>query len=322
MIKKQIFFIIAILCLFSCKKTQENKSKTTVSNEVFIDKIWNGDVLISDLSFVNSIDSSCKLSTTFFNRSEKQIKEDDSKCALSKIKFDYGKLNSINKKIHIGNLSSEIELFIKNSSPINANNADLSYQTTLYIEKNKTLSDSIIVYQSFNYSEALTVKTKYYYLDKDNIYLLDIAEDESGANVEKWEQYKINTSGKTSLVKQKLFTKENNTNTVIQNNTDIWKGNYYFEATNKDNIKTIFNITINSLENVMVNVIEDRTKNNYSNLKAEQIDNEKIKINYDESAGDMGTIYIEKTDNNYFISGNPIYFINPGNNEMPLQKTK
>ena len=54
----------------------------------------------------------------------------------------------------------------------------------MYIEKNKTITDSIVIYQSFNFSEALTVKTKYYYLNKNEIYLLDFVEDESGANVE------------------------------------------------------------------------------------------------------------------------------------------
>lgn len=107
-----------------------------------------------------------------------------------------------------------------------------------------------------------------------------------------------------------------------KNNTDFWKGEYHFEASNRDEAKTVFDITINSLENISVDVTEEGIKNTYSQLKAEEVNNQKIKIKYDNSSEDMGIIYIEKSDDNYFISGNPIYFINPGNNEMPLQKLK
>lgn len=315
---KNLIILLSFLSIFSCKKAQENVSKPSFSQEISIDKNWNGDKLISDLNFVSSINPTCKLKTTFFDRSEKQIEEDDAKCTLSKIKFNYEKLNSINKKNIIGKLASNIELFIKNNIP-KSNNADLSYQTTLYIEKNKTITDSIVIYQSFNFSEASTVKTKYYYLDKNEIYLLDIVEDESGANVEKWEHYKINSSGKISSVQQKSFSKDNN---ITKTSIDFWKGKYHFEASNRDEAKTIFNIIINSLEDISMDITEEGTTNKYSKLKAEEINHQKIKIKYNDSSDEMGVIYIEKSVDNYFISGNPIYFINPGNNEMPLQKIK
>lgn len=116
-----------------------------------------------------------------------------------------------------------------------------------------------------------------------------------------------------------------NIETKIKESTkdkDSWKGKYYFEATNRDSAKTIFDITITSLEDITLTVIEEGVKNKYSHLKAEEVDNEKIKITYDNSSDDMGVIYIKKSDNDYFISGNPIYFINPGNNEMPIQKVR
>ncbi|MGU3373827.1 hypothetical protein [Chryseobacterium sp. M5A1_1a] len=228
---ENLIILLSFLSIFSCKKAQEKTSTQPTSNTTIIDKNWNGDVLISDSSFINTIDSSCQLNTTFFDRSEKQIEEDNLKCALSKVKFDYDKLNSINNRITVGKLSSEIVLFIKKSSSKITNDADLGYQATLYIEKNKTISDSIIIYQSLNYSEALTVKTKYYYLNMDNIYLLDVAEDESGASTEKWEHYKINTTGKISLVKQKLFSKDNSN--VVDNDKNLWKGSYYFDLQGK-----------------------------------------------------------------------------------------
>ncbi|GAA5084037.1 hypothetical protein GCM10023210_03380 [Chryseobacterium ginsengisoli] len=102
-----------------------------------------------------------------------------------------------------------------------------------------------------------------------------------------------------------------------------WKGVYHFEASNRDDSKTSFDIVIKSLNDLSICINEDGTKSSYSHIKSENISDEKIKIIYDSSLeGEMGTIYIEKSDNGYLISGNPIYFINPGNNEMPLEKIK
>lgn len=316
---KKLIIILCFLSIFSCKKPQENIN--TISKEVVLKKEWQGDLLISDFNFVNSIDKTCKLNSAFFGRSDKQINDDNLKCALSKIKFDYEKLNSIKTKFSIGNINATTELFIKATKPSNIENADIYNQATLYIELNKKITDSIVIYHSINFSEALTVKERNYYIDKDYIYLLDIVEDESGTNVEKWTKNKVNKSGKIILVKHKILSAENLEN-ASNSNGNLWSGSYYFEASNREEAKTIFEIIINSLQDISVNVTEEGIKNNYPNIKAEKIDNEKIKINYDLSSDDMGTIYIEKSNDKFYISGNPIYFINPGNNEMPLKKIK
>jgi len=240
---------------------------------------------------------------------------------LSKIKFDYEKLSSLKSIASLGSINSTTTLFIKTTKPNNTENADIYHQATLYVEINKKITDSIVIYHSINFSEALTVRERNYYVDKDNIYILDIAEDESGASVEKWSQSKINSSGKIISVKRNIFSTDNS-NKIIETKDSLWNGTYYFEALNRDNAKTIFEITINSLDDISVNVTEEGIKNKYSNIKAEKVDNGKIKINYDTSSDDMGTIYIEKSDNEFYISGNPIYFINPGNNEMSLKKIK
>lgn len=100
-----------------------------------------------------------------------------------------------------------------------------------------------------------------------------------------------------------------------------WNGTYHSEAINRDNAKTAFDVVIKSLDNISVNIDDDGSKESYSNIKTEIINKDKIKIIYNSSFEDeMGIIYIEKSDNKYYISGNPIYFINPGNNEMPLKK--
>lgn len=105
--------------------------------------------------------------------------------------------------------------------------------------------------------------------------------------------------------------------------TDSWKGYYHFEASNKDQIKTAFDIDIQSLNDISIQINEDGNTENYSHIKAERIDDDTIKIVYNPSFEDeMGVIYIEKSGHEYLISGNPIYFINPGNGEMPLKKIK
>lgn len=207
---KYIITLLSFLSLFSCKKVQENVSEPKISNEMVIDKDWAGDALISDLNFVNSVNISCKLNTSFFDRSEQQIKEDNAKCVLSKINFDYEKLDSVNTRTDIGNISDGIRLFIKSSSVTQSDHADLTYRTSLFVEKDKVVTDSIVIYESLNYSEALIVKLKYFYVDKDNIYLLDVWQDESGASAEKWEHHKITTAGKIVLLKQRLFADESN----------------------------------------------------------------------------------------------------------------
>ncbi|SEM42199.1 hypothetical protein SAMN05421856_103133 [Chryseobacterium taichungense] len=318
---KKIIIILCYLSIFSCKKTQEKISINAISKTFELNKAWQGDPLISDLNFVNSIGPTCKLNDSFFGRADNQVKDDNLKCALSRIKFNYEKLSSLKSKISIGNIGSSAKIFIKTTKPYNTQNADVYNQATLYIEINKNITDSIIIYRSINFSEALTVKERNYFISNDNIYLLDIAEDESGTNVEKWSHNKINSEGKIVRIKQKKFSLEDSEKT-IQTENNQWKGTYHFEASNRDNVKTIFDITINSLNDILINLTEEGIKTKYSNVKAEKIDFNKIKIIYDPSSDDMGTIYVEKSYNEYYISGNPIYFINPGNNEMPLIKIK
>lgn len=107
------------------------------------------------------------------------------------------------------------------------------------------------------------------------------------------------------------------------NNKIDWVGTYSFSAKNRDDLKTSFDIKIIQLNNITVKYISDEGKpENYKNLKSYFVQKDKIRINFNPKYKDMGIIYIEKLDNEYYISGNPIYFINPGNNEMPLKKVK
>lgn len=118
-----------------------------------------------------------------------------------------------------------------------------------------------------------------------------------------------------------LFCQSNSTEQI--NNDKDWTGNYSFSAKNRDDLKTSFNINIIKLDNITVKYISDDGKPEiYKNLKSNFVQKNKIKINFNPKYEEMGIIYIEKVENEYYISGSPIYFINPGNDEMPLRKVK
>ena len=100
-----------------------------------------------------------------------------------------------------------------------------------------------------------------------------------------------------------------------------WKGKYYFEARNKDGLKTSFDISILGLNNIAVKYIQDdNAPEVYKNLKGEQISADKIRIVFNEKYNELGDIYLEKSGKSYFISGQAIYFINPGNDSYPIEK--
>lgn len=104
--------------------------------------------------------------------------------------------------------------------------------------------------------------------------------------------------------------------------SDKWKGRYYFEKTNKDELKTSFDITIEELNNITVTYIGDgNAPEIYKNCKAEEVSSDKIKIVFNKKYEEMGEIYLEKYKDSYNISGQVIYFINPGNDSYVIKKT-
>jgi hypothetical protein len=102
-----------------------------------------------------------------------------------------------------------------------------------------------------------------------------------------------------------------------------WIGKYYTEAINKDDLKTSFDIQINSLQDVsLIYVSDGETAERYQNLKAIPINAQKIKIIFNKKYKNMGILYLEKLRNEYRLLGEPVYFINPGNESLKLKKLK
>jgi hypothetical protein len=116
------------------------------------------------------------------------------------------------------------------------------------------------------------------------------------------------------------------TNKVIDFNyfqQNKWTGKYHAEARNRDDLKTSFDIQINSLQDVsLIYVSDGESPEHYKNLKAVEAGAKKIKIVFNKKYGTMGVIYIEKTEDEYRLLGEPVYFINPGNESLRLKKLK
>lgn len=103
--------------------------------------------------------------------------------------------------------------------------------------------------------------------------------------------------------------------------TVSWSGHYFFKGINKDGLTTSFDITISNLSNITIIYIGDSEKpETYKNLKAEVINDHKININFNAQYGEMGVIVLEENENNFLISGLPIYSINPGSDALIIDK--
>lgn len=298
-----------ITAFISCKKESEKVivSKLQTSETLVVDFAPYGDSLISQSAFVNEIQKSSNV------KSQRN--------SLSKIKFDYDKfskwsLNTIEEK-SIGKIVLKFEKEKKQNA-----DADIYTHINLSIYKNNKKIDDLIVYKQENYAEALVAINQYFYIDTIlNLWTLGVDVDEDGTKVTFWNQYKINPeSGKISLIQNKQFV--NSPDKEIDKNSS-WEGKYFFEKSNKDELKTSFEISITQLNDIKVVYVGDGEKPEiYKNLSGELIGDNKIKVVFNEKYAEMGIIYIQKSGNEYIISEDPIANINAGSEEFPLKKIK
>ncbi|MFD2907369.1 hypothetical protein ACFSX9_01335 [Flavobacterium ardleyense] len=304
---RNIILCTILAILFSCKKDNHLQ----VENDNKVEKIVNnnelniplGDSLISKSNFVNQINN---------NNSIKSQRE-----YLSKINYDYDKFCLLTKDRI---LSSKKNFTFRLNNNINNNNtnADIFKSISLCIYSNNSLVDSLVIYKQENYGEALVAKTQYFYLNASlNLWTLSITEEEEGIKVTSWNYYKIDEKGKINLLKEDFIQKK-----ILVTNSN-WIGKYFFEKTNRDELKTSFEIFIKDLNLITLKYISDSDQTeNYMNLVGDKVADNKIRIVFNKKYGNMGVIYIENYEGNYLISGTPISIINPGNDEFPIIKIK
>lgn len=122
--------------------------------------------------------------------------------------------------------------------------------------------------------------------------------------------------------------KEEITGQIEQKNiVTSWKGKYVYLAYDRDNYKNEYKINIKSYEDVRIlNIIDNDTIKYKSKIISLQTNNGISEIalpliSYQgDNKSDVDTLYLKKEKASYFISGNPIYEINPGNNNWsPLE---
>jgi hypothetical protein len=309
--KKIVLFLIITL-MFSCKNennpnlVKEGINTNNANTKIIVSSI--GDSLISQFDFVNKINTS-------IDKKEQRIN-------LSGIKYDYDKFTSWNSDSIEEKKIGKITLKFQKIN-IKKNDADIFVHVNISTLVNNVKSDTLTVYKQENYAEALVAINEYYFVNSDlNLWTLETNEDEDGIKIISWNQYKINSeTGKIVLFK-------NHINNKIKNLKDIkvaesWSGKYFFEKTNRDELKTSFDISISDLNSITVNYISNGEKVEiYKNLKGVKVEDDKIKIVFNKKYENMGFIYIQKYENEYIISGDPIANINPGNDEYPLKKIK
>ncbi|GAA6768996.1 hypothetical protein AAFH68_49580 [Flavobacterium sp. CGRL1] len=202
---KRIIFPLIILLLISCKKEvivdkAVNKTKDTLSIKD-IKFVSFGDKIISQDDFISQIKNSTDITYTRKN--------------LSKIKFDYDQFNewdfnTIEKK-SIGDISLQLK-----KEKVDNSDATICTHISLSIYKNNKKADKIIIYKNENYSEALVVITRLFYINSNlDLWLLEINEDEEGINFNSWNQYRIDkNNGKINLIKSirnnEIYNEESN----------------------------------------------------------------------------------------------------------------
>ena len=242
---KRILSIAILTLLFvNCKGNTEEKN--SIQNDFIISNLWIGDSIISNLDFINNINNSCKINGSFFNRSKNEIEDDSANCVLSKIKFDYSSLEDISQKsLSIGK-NIFIDLVVEKTIPKNINNADSYFELTLFSIKNGQRQDSIIIYKTVNFSEALVADTRYFHINNNKIFLLDITEDETGTKVESWKSYEIDKkSGKVTLLKNNI---PKNSRTQKDNVAKIdltkWEGIYWLRPFEENSEKRVIILLI------------------------------------------------------------------------------
>jgi hypothetical protein len=292
--KSIILILIIFLSIVSCTKKQK-ETKTTLQDTI----------KVISLPFSSELLKYDKKDKNGYFIYDESFKEDKMFNASSRI---YGKYI----------LNSKVQMFIVERKPKDDEHNEPI--VVLYSIDDNRKRDSLIIYENVEWEGSF--KKRFEIKSNNEIEIFeelvgsDFNDDGSEIFVEdkKYEIYSINQQGK--FIKKTI---KKLTNSSL--NESEWKGRYHFEAFNKDHIKHSYDIVINTLENISLTSIDGEDKEVYSDLIAEKVAENKIKLVYNSSyEDDMGIIYIEQQGKNYYLSGNPIYFINPGTNEGLLVK--
>jgi hypothetical protein len=338
---KHIILALSITCIFSCEGQTVKGHGSTQS-----------------VTSQNKNNNTSKKSDEFYKIIEEVIDESE----FNKVNYFYDINKEKENISKIKKLKSELDLILKKDTlffvdndgvPYDENKTsykfinDLkdiqkylvelkNYEETLYllIDKNTAEIDTLqgiplfspkkkfILVENYNQHETNsdipppTEDIYIYYLDDDKlnkIYFQSFPQQK--LEQIKWKndslvylKFSNNQNFKALKIVQQIASKKSNE----------WEGIYNVKIFNKENIIYNFEIKIINSNNVELLIIEGGNQNKY-NGKYKEIQKGKIGIYY---ANDK-VLYIEKLENSeYVISGEQIYFINPGSDEFKINKLK
>ncbi|WP_136668417.1 hypothetical protein [Flavobacterium sp. H122] len=289
-------YLFVAIC-FSCNQKSNSSISTT-------NKYNNGDTLISSNVSQESVIKEIKL--PFDSKQLNYSKRDKNGYYIYDKSFIKNK-NRFSRAVGKYKSNENVEIVIVELKPNGDEHIDPIVKLYSYF-KNQ-ITDSLTIYENVQWEGT---KKKEFEINQNKI--IKITEksvgvdfDESGKEIE----ISSNSSDIYEVTSKGLFV------------ANKWKGKYYFETTNRDDLKTSFDITIESLNNITVKYVGDGSAVEiYKNLKAEELSVNKIKIVFNEKYEEMGEIYLQKYKDSYEISGKVIYFINPGNDTYEIEKVK
>lgn len=290
----KLFIYLFTLILLSCNQKVDINQKEISQKEIILNDT------ISKIQELKLLDLPFNSNTLNYSKKDKNgyyIYDSSFK------KYDYSKSSRI-----IGKYNNEgFEIFIVELKPNGDEHIEPIISLFSYFQNKKV--DSLIVYETIEWEGSFK---KRFVINKDKsikVSELSEANDETENGLDTLiisNNYNI-----YNLSKDGLFS------------TNKWNGKYYFESKNKDNLKTSFEISILDLKNITIKYIGDgEPVEIYKNLVAKSISSNKIKIIFNEKYEENGYINIEKVNNEYYISGDLIYLINPGSDNLPLKKIK
>lgn len=325
---KYLIYITYLFSIFSCQAKNNGhyfnkKSKANVENRN-TDSLFNGNQIISESDFIEKIDTSCIIKNSYYE----SLKDTNriNHCILLTSSFDdhfnqrkelfKSQSQSPERKSQLQNITLSLQkaglkekfhgIYIEPST---------SLQIILNVYKNNTKTDSIAVFEYIDQIDYAYYLRKDYFIDEFlNLWILNLYTGEEGTNIISWKKHKIDKKTGKIILNADILN-----STYPFKKTSNWKGEYYFESVStKDKIKTIFKIDIVDLSNINVTIRENGDSYSYKAESGRVLADKKIEITY----GKSEKLFIEKQKDKYFISGQPIYFINPGNESMPLKKIK
>lgn len=290
----KLFIYLITLIFISCNQKSDVNNNAIQKEEIFLKDT------ISKIQEVKLLDLPFNSNTLNYSKKDKNgyfIYDNSFK------KAKYSKLSRIIGKY----TNDDIEVFIVELKPNGDEHVEPIVSLFSYFQNKKI--DSLIVYETIEWEGSLK---KRFVINKDKS--IKISEVSEGSDVSE--------NGADTLIVSKNVNIFNLSKTGFFS-SNKWNGKYYFESRNKDDLKTSFEISIMDLKNITIKYIgDDEPVEEYKNLVAKNISSNKIKIIFNKKYEENGYVNIEKVDDKYYISGDLIYLINPGSDNLPLKKIK